>query len=161
MTPWAEWLKPVALAVVLIVGYIAGWQTASWRLGKQIAETEAAASSARAEAFRWVAAEQDRSARAMAEADRAATGRIANVEKESDRLAGCIAAGNGCGLRVKVVRTAAKCGTVPETGAAASMGDRSGEWADLSADSGLAVLAARKQLAKRDEALAVCMSRHQ
>lgn len=121
---------------------------------------QAAVEQERAEAFRWVAAEQERAADAMAQADKQALERIAHENEEVERLRDCIERGTGCGLRVKVVRTPAQCGDVPETGTAAGLGDRSGEWAELSRSTSLDILALRSRLPVIEQALKLCVERY-
>lgn len=157
---WVKYVAPLAL------GLLVGWSANGWRLGEQIAQTETKAARAetaaeheRAEAFRWVAAEQNRSTEAMAEADRKATEEIAHAESETSRLERCIADGRGCGLRVRIVRSApAKCDGVPEAGAAAGVGDRSGEWAELSRGTALDILRLESAVRVAQEALKLCVA---
>lgn len=138
----------------LVLGLLVGWFTNDWRLGEQIALTEAAAEHERAEAFRWVAAEQTRSAAEMALAD---TNALMEVKRQNEKLLDCIERGAGCGLRVKVVRSAA---CVPEAGAAAGMGDRGGEWAELDADARRDYIALRARLPVVEQALKLCVDRY-
>ena len=145
MIPARAYLAAGALALA----FGAGWLSNGWRLGEQAAELRAAAEHERAEAARLVIAEQQRAAESMAEADRTALEKI----HENDRLASCIAAGNGCGLRVKVARSAC----VPETAAPASVGDRGGEWAELDPGSRHDYLALRARLVTVEQALQLCV----
>lgn len=148
-----------AYAGALLAAFGAGWMVNGWRHEASAAELQAAAEHERAEAFRWVQSEQKRSAAAMALADTEALGRVRDVEQESDGLRACIAAGRGCGLRVQVARTPAKCGGMPEAGAPAGVGDRGvEEWAELSPAAGLRALDARDLSAEVVEALALCVS---
>lgn len=145
---WQQWAAAGAL------GLAVGWTVNGWRLDGEAATLRAAAEHERAESFRLVLAEQDRAAAAVHAADVAATGRITDVEKEADRLERCIAAGTGCGLRVKVTRAAC----VPAPGAPAGVGDRGSEWAELDATARQDYRALRAGLVRLEQALAVCVA---
>lgn len=154
MIPARAYLAAGALALA----FGAGWVSNGWRLGEQAAELQLAAEHERAEAFRWVQSEQKRSAAAMALADTQAMGEIKGAQEKTDQLLGCIERGDGCGLRVRVVRTPAKCGPVPETGTAAGVGDRGGEWAELDAATRSSYRALRQRLPVVEQALKLCVS---
>lgn len=150
-------MTPLPTALALAVAFFAGWFTNGWRLGEQIAQTEAAAEHERAEAFRWVAAEQKRSTAAMAVADTNALIEVRREQEKTDRLRDCIERGAGCGLRVKVARPAA---CVSEAGTAPGVGDRGGEWAELDPDARRDYLALRARLPVVEQALKLCVDRY-
>lgn len=154
MTP-PSWL--VTHGGALVLGLLVGWFTNGWRLGEQIAQTEAIAEHERAEAFRWVAAEQARSAADMALTDTNALIEVRREQEKTDQLRDCIERGAGCGLRVKVIRPAA---CVPEAGTVAGVGDRGGEWAELDADARRDYLALRARLPVVEQALKLCVDRY-
>jgi len=145
-------------AGALALAFGAGWVSNGWRLGEQAAELQLAAEHERAEAFRWVQSEQKRSAAAMAVADTHALAEVRREQEEADRLRACIDRGDGCGLRVRIVRTPAKCENVPEAGAAAGVGDRGGEWAELDPAARTDYFALRGRLVAVEQALRLCVS---
>lgn len=145
-------------AGALALTFCAGWVGNGWRLGEQAAALQLAAEHERAEALRWVQFEQKRSAAAMAVADTEALVEVRREQEKADRLRACIDRGDGCGLRVRVVRAPAKCGNVPEAGAAAGVGDRGGEWAELDPASRADYFALRTRLVTVEKALRLCVS---
>lgn len=147
-------------AGALVLAFGMGWVSNGWRMGEQAAQLQTAAAHERAEAFRWVAAEQKRSAAEMAIADTNALTEVKREQEETDKLRDCIERGAGCGLRVKVVRPAAQCGNLPETGAAAGVGHRGGKWAELDADARRDYLALRSRLPVIEQALKLCVDRY-
>lgn len=153
MIAWRPWLYAGAAALL----FLAGWTANGWRLDEQIAETTAAAEHERAEAFRWVQSEQKRSAAAMAVEDARATGEIRDAQDETARLLNCIDRGDGCGLRVRIVRAPVKCGTMPEAGTTPGMGDRGGEWAELDPTARSSYRALRERLPIVEQALRLCV----
>lgn len=164
MTP-PSWV--VTHGGALVLGLVVGWFSNGWRLGEQIAQTdtrtaraETAAEHERAEAFRWVIAEQKRSAAEMAVADTNALIEVRREQEKTDKLRDCIERGTGCGLRVKIVRTPAQCGNLPETGAAAGVGDRGGEWAELDPATRRDYYTLREQLAVVQRAAKLCVDRY-
>jgi hypothetical protein len=154
MTP-PSWL--VTHGGALALGLLVGWVANGWRLGEQIAQIEATAEHERAEAFRWVAAEQTRSAAEMALADTNALVEVRREQEKTDQLRECIERGTGCGLRVKVTRSAA---CVSAAGPSAGVGDRGGEWAELDADARRDYLALRARLPVVEQALKLCVDRY-
>jgi len=153
------WLVTHGAAAVLAA--VCAWWFTDLAHEAKASRLEAAAESARAEAFRWVADEQKRSAEAMAKADSQALEEIANAQQENDRLKSCIDSGAGCGLRVKVTRSAAQCANVPGSVTSPGMGSRGSEWAELDRDSQRAYFALRDKIPKLEEALKLCVSRYQ
>lgn len=147
----------IALGLIT-ASFLSGWHANGWRLGERAAQLEAAAEHERAEAFRWVASEQKRSAATMAVADTQALLEVRREQEEADRLRDCITAGAGCGLRVKVTRAAAQCTDVPEASATPGMGDRASEWAELDAGSQQAYFALRDRIPRLEQALMLCVA---
>lgn len=159
MIMWAEGFRRLGMiASVLAFGVVIGWTTAGWRHDAATSRLQAAAEHERAEAFRWVAAEQKRSAATMAVEDARATGEVNHAKQETERLLGCIERGDGCGLRVRVVRTAAKCRELPEAGTTPGVGDRGGEWAELDPATRSSYRALRERLPVIEQALKVCVN---
>lgn len=148
----------VTHGAALILGAAASWWFTDLAANAAASKLAAAAEHERAEAFRWVASEQKRSAAAMAVEDARATGEIKHAQEQTDRLLDCIDRGAGCGLRIKVARNPTKCGAVPEAGAAPSVGSGSGEWAELDEESQQAYFALRERLPIVEQALKVCVS---
>lgn len=148
------------VAVMMATAFAAGWVTNGWRLDERASSLQAVAEHERAEAFRWVVAEQKRSAAEMAIADTNALVEIRREQEKTDKLRDCIERGAGCGLRVKVVRPTAQCGNLPETGTAAGVGDRSGEWAELDAHARRDYLTLRSRLPVIEQALKLCVDRY-
>jgi hypothetical protein len=140
------------------VAFASGWLANGWRLGEQIAEASMAAQQERAEAFRWVAAEQAKSAQSMAQADQAAQEKLTNAEQDLSRLERCIADGSGCGLRIKVRTAPAKCGGVSEAGATTGLGAGAVETAELDPSLGSDYRALRIGIVELEEALRLCVS---
>lgn len=153
----ANW-RIIAAGGALVLAFAVGWTANGWRAAAVIAGSVATAEHQRAEAFRWVAAEQNRSAQAMADADNQALKVVNDAEQETTRLQQCIDTGTGCGLRVRVVRTSAQCGQMPEAGAAAGVGDRGGEWAELDPVARHGYYTLRKRLPEVEQALRLCVS---
>lgn len=154
MTP-PSWL--VTHGGALALGLLVGWFTNGWRLGEQIAQTEATAEHERAEAFRWVVAEQTRSAADMALADTNALIEVRREQEKIDQLRDCIERGAGCGLRVKVARPAA---CVSEADTATGVGDRGGEWAELDRGTALRILRLESGIRVAEQALKLCVDRY-
>ena len=141
----------------LALGLLVAATVQGWRYEAQIDRTEAAADKARVTAAQWVIDEQARSASVVRAADEQATGVVSNARKETEQLRDCIERGSGCGLRVKVVRSPAKCPNMPEAGTAASVGDGSGEYAELDASSRRAYYTLRERIPILENALKVCV----
>lgn len=154
MTP-PSWL--VTHGGAFIIGACAAFWFTDLYHSNKAAQLQAAAEHERAEAFRWVAAEQTRSAAEMALADTNALIEVRREQEKTDQLRDCIERGAGCGLRVKVVRPAA---CVPEADTAAGVGDRGGEWAELDADARRDYLALRARLPVVEQALRLCVDRY-
>lgn len=148
---WVRYTAP------LVLGLLIGWTANGWRLGAEADQLALGAEHERAEAFRWVIAEQQRSTARMAEADKKATEELNHAEQEAGRFRDCIDRGIGCGLRVKVIRTAAQCGNVPETSSTAVMGDRGGEWVELDPGSRQDHHALRFGIQRLETALRLCV----
>lgn len=143
-------------AATLAAGLAVGWVAQGWRLGEQLAETGRQAEHERAEAFRYVATEQNKAAQAMAAADIAAQGELSDERKQVDALERCIAAGRGCGLRVKARCPAA--GTVPTDRAAAGVGAGPESTAELDPAVGPDYRALRLGIVELEQAVKLCVS---
>lgn len=142
-------------------GLLSSWWMTDTYHSSKASRLALAAGHERAEAFRWVASEQKRSAAAMAVADTEALAEVRGVQEEAKRLLGCIDSGHGCGLRVKVVRSPAKCGELPETASAPGMGSGSGEWAELDRAAQQAYFSIRERIPVIEQALRLCVSQWQ
>jgi prophage endopeptidase len=150
MIPGAVWRYGAAFALGLAVAGTAQ----GWRYTAQIATAEAAISAERAEAMKFVLAEQEASAARMAEADQKYTGELSDAKGKIADLEQRVAAGTS-GLRVKAKCPAAK--QLPETGSASSVGDRDGESAELSANARPDYYALRLGIAGVEAALKACV----
>lgn len=148
-------LRAYLAAGMLAAAFGAGWLANGWRLGQDAAQLQALGEHERAEAFRYVAAEQTRNAQALAALDAAAQERLTHAETDLARFERCIAAGAGCGLRVKIRPAPA---SLPAPGAAACVGDRDGGAAELAADVGPDYRALRTGIVRLEEALRVCIA---
>lgn len=157
MTP-PNWL--ITHGGAFIIGACASFWFTDLYHSNKAAQLRATAEHERAEAFRWVAAEQKRSAAEMAIADTNALIEVRREQEETDKLRDCIERGAGCGLRVKVVRTPAQCGDVPEAGTAAGVGDRGGEWAELDRGTALRILRLESGIRVAQQALKLCVDRY-
>lgn len=153
-----NWLMTHGAA--LLLGTVTGWWFTDLAADAAASKLQAAIQHERAEAFRWVAAEQKRSAAEMAVADTRALSEIRREQEKTDQLRDCIERGAGCGLRVKVVRTPARCGNLPEAGTAAGLGDRGGEWAELDPATRRDYYTLREQLAVVQRAAKLCVDRY-
>lgn len=136
-----------------VAGAILAATVQGWRYDSRISATEAAADKARAVAADWVVGEMKRSAEVVAAADKEATKVITDARQETEQLRTCIDRGDGCGLRVKV----AKCPKMPDTGTTPSVGDGSGEYAELDASSRRAYYTLRERIPILENALKVCV----
>lgn len=154
-----SWLPIGMNAGFFLVGAMLSWWITDLAHTAKASSLQASAEHERAEAFRWVASEQKRSAASMAAEDARATGEINHAREQTDRLLDCIEHGAGCGLRIKVARAPAKCGAVPEASASAGVGDRSVEWAELDGATRQDYRTLRDALKTRDEALKLCVGR--
>lgn len=144
-----------ALAVLFAVGLAAGWSVNGWRLGEQM----------QAERNEWAESEQKRMDKERTEADaRALEVWVAdqNAQKEiterENRLSEferCIAAGRGCGLRVKV--KPATCPNVP-AGEASGVGSGAEQTAELAPELGPDYRTLRLGIGRLEEALRVCVA---
>lgn len=152
-------MKPAALAALLLMVFVcafgSGWAVNGWRLGEQIKATAEAAEKQRADAVRWAMTEQDRAAQAMRQQDTEAQQRIAEKNEQLSAFERCIADGRGCGLRVKVARCPA---SLPEAGAAASVGGGSQQGAELADSVGPDYRALRTGIVRLEQALKVCVN---
>lgn len=151
MTP-PSWL--ITHGGAFIIGACAAFWFTDLYHSNKAAQLQATAEHERAEAFRWVAAEQTRSAADMALAD---TNALIEVKRQNEKLLDCIERGAGCGLRVKVVRPAA---CMPEADTATGVGDRGSEWAELDADARRDYLTLRARLPVVEQALKLCVDRY-
>lgn len=157
MTP-PSWV--VTHGGAFIIGACASFWLTDLYHSNKAAQLQTTAEHERAEAFRWVIAEQKRSAAEMAVADTNALIEVRREQEKTDKLRDCIERGTGCGLRVKVVRPATQCGNMPEADTAARVGDRGGEWAELDADARRDYLALRARLPVVEQALRLCVDRY-
>lgn len=148
-------LRAYLAAGAIAAAFGAGWLANGWRLGQDAAQLQARAEHERAEAFRYMAAEQTRNAQALTALDAAAQRKLSDAETDLARFERCIAVGAGCGLRVKIRPVPAR---VPGSGAAACVGDRDGGAAELAADVGPDYRALRTGIVRLEEALRVCIA---
>lgn len=138
----------------LAIGAVLTFAVQGWRHDAEISRINAEAEKARATAAAWVIGEMDRSARVVAEADKNAIRTVSDANKETDRLRDCIDRGDGCGLRVKVVRAAC----LPAADQSAGMDNRDSESAELGADARRAYFTLRQRIPVIEQALKVCIS---
>lgn len=138
-----------ALAVLFAVGLAAGWSANGWRLGEQM----------QAERNEWAAAEQQRRAESDARAlevwvaDQHAQKEITDRENRLSEFERCIAAGRGCGLRVRVKA----CPSLP-AGEAAGVGAGAEQTAELDDSARSDYRTLRSGIRRLEEALKVCVS---
>lgn len=138
-----------ALAVLFAAGLVVGWSVNGWRLGEQM----------QSERNEWAAAEKQRRAESDARAlelwaaDQHAQKEITDRENRLSEFERCIAAGRGCGLRVRVKA----CPGVP-TGEAAGMGAGAEQTAELDDSARSDYRTLRLGIGRLEEALRVCVS---
>lgn len=146
-------MNQYAIIAVAIGAFSAGALVNGWRLGEQM----------QAERNSWTEAEQQRTDKERAEADaRALEVWVAdqNAQKEiterENRLSEferCIAAGRGCGLRVRVKA----CPSLP-AGEAAGVGAGAEQTAELDDSARSDYRTLRSGIGRLEEALKVCVS---
>lgn len=138
-----------ALAVLFAAGLAVGWSANGWRLGEQM----------QAERNAWAAAEKQRRAEADARAldvwvaDQRAQKEITDRENRLSEFERCIAAGRGCGLRVRVKA----CSSVP-AGEDAAVGAGAEQTAELDDSARSDYRTLRTGIGRLEEALKVCVS---
>lgn len=142
-------MNPYAIAAICAASLATGWIANGWRLGEQM----------QSERNEWSAAEQRRRDEADARAlevwvaDQHAQKEITNRENRLSEFERCIAAGRGCGLRVRVKA----CPGVP-TGETAGVGAGAEQTAELAPELGPDYRALRAGIGRLEEALKVCVS---
>lgn len=132
----------------------AGWKVQGWRLGEQMQEERnqwAAAEKARVDAERI---EADARALELWAADQHAQKEITEHETKLSELERCIAAGRGCGLRIRVAKPPA----CVSAGEAAGVGAGAVEAAELDESARPAYRALRTGIVRLESALKVCIS---
>lgn len=154
MIPSAAWRYGAAFALGVLLAATAQ----GWRYGKKIATAEAAISSERSEAMRYILAEQQLSADKMAEADTLHTGEIADAKAHIAQLERRVTAGP---TRLYV---AAKCPAaakpVPEASGPASLGSGSVEAPELDPNARPDYYALYLGIKEVEAALKVCLEGH-
>ncbi|MNZ24095.1 Bacteriophage lysis protein [compost metagenome] len=132
------------LVVAVLVGCLVGWQANGWRLTANY-EGQLAAAAQEAEAVRLAGEEKQRAAEV------AALQRIEDANREAARLERCVAAGAGCGLRVKTIR-------VPAGPATAGVGEGCSGEAELDPGARPDYFALRAGIVQLEQALKVCVN---
>ena len=143
-----------AIAAAAAIAFASGWASNGWRLGEQMQQ----------ELNEWAKAEKARTDKERADADARALELWAadqhaqkeNTEHEAklSELERCIAAGRGCGLRVRIAKPTACL----STGEASGVGTGSGESAELDESARPAYRALRTGIVRLESALKVCIS---
>lgn len=141
-------------AAAFALGLVVAGTAQGWRYGAQIAQSEAAISTERTEAMKFILAEQESDAARMAAADQKYTGELTDAKGKIADLEQRVAAG-ASGLRVKARCPAAK--PVPEAGSVAGVGSGDGESAELSANARPDYYALRIGIAGVEAALKACV----
>lgn len=147
-------MNQYALAAALAVAVATGWTANGWRLGEQM----------QAERNEWAQAEKARIDTARIEADNRALDtwaedqraqqEITQHETKLSELERCIAAGRGCGLRIRVAKPA----TCMPTGEASGVGTGTVETAELDESARPAYRALRTGIVRLESALKVCLA---
>lgn len=148
--PGAVWRYGAVFALGLAVAGTAQ----GLRYGEKIAKAETAISTERAEAMKFILAEQEAGTARMAAADQKYTGELTDAKGKIADLERRVAAG-ASGLRVKAKCPAAK--PVPEAGSVAGVGSGDGESAELSANARPDYYALRLGIAGVEAALKACV----
>lgn len=149
-------MNPYVIAVAAALAFGAGWTSNGWRLGERMAENDRATTLAQSKAQAAMIEVERLAAENTAAADGVAQQEISADEKRLAELERCIAAGAGCGLRIKV-RTVPAAACMP-TGDAAGVGTGGGQTAELAAELGPDYRALRTGIVRLEQALAVCIS---
>lgn len=147
-------LYAVGLASALT--FVAGWTGNGWRLGEHIAAKEAAAAKTETKARDAIITAERRAAEQTAEADARAQREIAENEQRLAEFERCIAAGAGCGLRIKVRTVPAA--TCVSSGDAPGVGAGGEQTAELDPALGPDYRALRTGIQRLEQALKVCVS---
>lgn len=148
-------MNPYAIAAICAASLATGWTANGWRLGEQMqAERNewAAAEKARTDAERM---ESDARALELWAADARAQKEITDAEKKAADLERCIAAGRGCGLRVRVAPRA--CPGVP-AGEVTGVGAGAEQTAELDPAARQDYRTLRSGIIRLEQALKVCVS---
>lgn len=138
-----------AILAIAIAAFSAGALVNGWRLGEQM----------QAERNEWAAAEKQRRAEADARAlevwvaDQRAQKEITDRENRLSEFERCIAAGRGCGLRVRVKA----CSSVP-AGEAAAVGAGAEQTAELDDSARSDYRTLRNGIERLEKALKVCVA---
>jgi len=147
-------LNAYVLAAAITSAAIGGWVANGWRLGEQMQKERnewAQVEKARVNAGRI---EADNRALELWAADQYAQKEITEHETKLSELERCIAAGRGCGLRIRVAKPSA-CMPANE---AAGVGSGAVETAELDESARPAYRALRTGIVKLESALKVCIS---
>lgn len=141
---------------VFTLGAVLAAAAQGWRYGEKIATAEATAANGHLEAQRYVQAEQDRSAAALAAADLKHTRELNDELAKNANLDDAVATGN------KRLFVAAKCpaAKLPEAPATTGVGSRGSERPELDPALRPTYRALRDGLVKAKEALRLCVAGH-
>lgn len=137
-------------AAALVVGALLAVTVQNWRHERDLAQIQSEADAARAHAAEWVIEQS----RIVADTDQNATRIVTDANREIDELRDCIERGTGCGLRVKVIRTAC----VPSADTAPGVGVGNVESAELDPAARRAYYTLRQRIPVIEQALRVCLS---
>lgn len=135
-------MTPYAIAAALALGLFAGWQANGWRYEAKIAERDKAEQAAK-----------DQQALELWVADQHAQKEITDRENRLSEFERCIAAGRGCGLRVRVKA----CPSLP-SGEASGVGSGAEQTAELDDSARSDYRTLRLGIGRLEEALRVCVS---
>lgn len=148
-------MNQYALAAIFAAGLASGWLANGWRLGQDMQEERNAWAESERQRIESERKESDARALAVWAEDQRAQQEIAEREQKLLEFERCIAAGRGCGLRVRVVTKAASC--VP-AGEAAGVGSGAVETAELAPELRPDYRALRTGIAELEQALKVCIA---
>lgn len=139
-------MNPYLIAAAATAAFLAGFTVNGWRLGEQIQQE-------RTEREQTQRTDADARALELWAADQRAQQEITEHEKRLATFERCIAAGAGCGLRVKVRTVAGVC-----PGEAASVGAGVEQTAELDPAARPDYRAVRSGIQRLEAALRVCVS---
>lgn len=149
-------MNQYAIAAIFAAGLASGWVANGWRLGIDMQDERSAWAESERLRIESERAESDARALAVWVEDQRAQQEIAEREQKLLEFERCIAAGAGCGLRVRVV-TKATASCVP-AGEASGVGAGAVETAELAPESRPDYRALRTGIPRLEEALKVCIA---